>query len=124
MTVLSDFDQSRKTEIGQMRFAFCIEQNVPRLDVAMKNAVFMRVMNSARDFRDQFRRLPDRHRLALDYFVKLTAFDKLHAEVARAIALADFVDGNDTGMLQAGRCFGFEAKAFQVRFAWPTGQGQ
>ena len=35
-----------------MRFAFCIEQNVPRLDVAMQNAVLVRVMNSARDLRD------------------------------------------------------------------------
>ena len=35
-----------------MRFAFCIEQNVSRFDVTMQNAVFMRVMNSARDLRD------------------------------------------------------------------------
>ena len=46
------FDQSGKAEIGQMRFAFCIEQNVSRFDVPMQNSVFMRVMNSARDLRD------------------------------------------------------------------------
>ena len=105
-----------------MRFAFCIEQNVPRFDVAMQNAVFMRVMNRAGDLRDQFRRLPDRHRRPPDDFVKLTSFNKLHAEVARAITLADFVDRNDTGMLQSGRGFGFKTKALQVRFARPLTQ--
>ncbi len=57
--------------------------------------------------------------VAPNHFVKLTAFDELHAEVARAIALADFVDWNDTGMLQTGCGFGFKAKALQVRFARP-----
>ena len=49
-------DQSRQTKVGQMRFAFLIEQNVSRLDVAMKDAVLVRVMNGARYFRDQFDR--------------------------------------------------------------------
>ena len=57
--------------------------------------------------------------VAPDYFVKLAAFDELHAEVAGAIALADFVDRNDTGMLQTGCGFCFQAKAFQMRFARP-----
>src|SRR6201981_1956952 len=102
-----------------MRFAFCIEQNVSRFDVAMKNAVFMRVINGASDLRHQFHRVPDRHGLPLGYFVKLTAFYKLHAEVTLAITLANFMDWNDTGMLQASRCFRFEAQAIQVRFARP-----
>jgi hypothetical protein len=49
----------------------------------------------------------------------LSAFDELHAEVAGAITLAHFVDGNDTGMLQASRCFRFEAKALHVGLARP-----
>ena len=102
-----------------MRFAFCIQQNVPWFNVAMKNSMFMRIMNSARHLGDQFHRAPNRHRLAPGYFVELAAFDKLHAEVARAVALADFVNRNDTGMLQPGRGFGFKAKALQMRFARP-----
>ena len=57
--------------------------------------------------------------VAPDHFVKLAAFDELHAEVARAIALADFVDGNDAWMIEAGGGFGFAAKALQVRFGGP-----
>src|SRR5436305_13615647 len=102
-----------------MRLAFCIEQNVSRLDVAMENSMFMRVMNRARYLRDEFRRLSDRHRLPFCHFVELSTFDGLHAEVARAVALTDFVDWNDTGVLQMGRHFGFKAKAFLVRFSRP-----
>ena len=65
-----------------MRFAFCIEQNVPRLDVTMENSMFMRVMNNACDLRDEFHRAPNRHRLAPDHFIQLPAFDEFHAEVA------------------------------------------
>jgi hypothetical protein len=42
-----------------------------------------------------------------DYFVKLAAFDKLHAEVALAIALTDLVDWDDARMVEARSSFGF-----------------
>ena len=58
------FHQPRQPEIGEMRFAFGIEENVARLNVAMQDAVLMRVVHSARKFRDEFRCLPDRDRLA------------------------------------------------------------
>ena len=85
----------------------------------MQDTVFMRVMSRARHFRDEFHRVPDRHRRAPDYFVQLAAFDEFHTEVARAITLADFVDRNDTRMLQTRCGFSFKAKALQVRFARP-----
>ena len=113
------FDQPCKTEIGQMRLAVRIEQHVPRLDVAMENAVFMRVMDSARHLGDEFRRLPDRHRRSSDYFVELAAFDEFHAEVAATVALADFVDWNNAWMLKAGGCFRFATEPFYMRFARP-----
>src|SRR6266436_478628 len=105
-----------------MRFAFRIEQDVSRLDITMQNSMFMRVMNGACDVRDQLRRAPNRHRLAPGHFVELSAFDEFHAEVARAIALAYFVDSNDAGMLQVSCRFGFETETFQVRFAGPLAE--
>jgi hypothetical protein len=45
-------DQPRKAKVGQVRFAFAIEQDVSRFDVTMKNPVLVCVMNRARDFRD------------------------------------------------------------------------
>ena len=55
----------------------------------------------------------------LDYFVELAAFDELHAEVALAIALADFVDGNNAWMFEVGSGFRFPAKTLQMRFGGP-----
>ena len=49
------FQQPGQSEIGEMRFAFGIEENVARLNVAVQDAVFMRVVNRARQFRDEFR---------------------------------------------------------------------
>ena len=37
-------DQPGQPEIGEMRFAFCVEQNVSGLDVSMQDAVLMRVV--------------------------------------------------------------------------------
>src|SRR4029453_11330397 len=85
----------------------------------MQNSMLMRVMHGARHFRDQFRRLPDRYRCMPDYFVQLSAFDELHAKITRAIALTDFVDGNDVRMIEAGGSLSFPAKALQVGFARP-----
>src|SRR5262245_48362787 len=102
-----------------MGFASGIEQNISRLDIAMQNAIFMRVMHSARDFGHQFHRLPDRHRCALDHLVKLAAFDELHTEVARALVLTDFVDRDDARMIEAGGGFGLPAKPSQMHIARP-----
>ena len=55
----------------------------------------------------------------LDYFVELAAFDELHAEVALAIALTDFVDGNNAWMFEVGSGFCFPAKTLQMRFSGP-----
>ena len=86
--------------------------------------MLVRVVDRARYLGDQFDRSPNRYWLVLRNIIKLTAFDELHAEVARAIALADFVDGNDAGMIQAGGGFRFPAKALQMRVARPMAAGR
>jgi hypothetical protein len=110
---------SSKAKIGEVRFALFIQQNVPRLNVSMKNAMFMRVVHCARYFGNQFNRSADGYGLALDYFVKLTSFDKLHAEVATTLAFADLVDGDNAWMIEAGGGLRFAAKALQMRFGGP-----
>src|SRR6476660_7241922 len=102
-----------------MRFAVCIEQNVSRLNVPMQNAVFMRVMNSARDLGDQFGGAPRWHRFSFRHFIKLAAFDEFHAEVTRPVALTHVVNRNNGWMLETCSGFRFSAKAFHVSFAGP-----
>jgi hypothetical protein len=41
-----------QTEVGEIRFAFCVEQNISRFDVPMQNAMFAGIMNRARKLRD------------------------------------------------------------------------
>src|SRR5205823_11713688 len=106
-----------------MRLTFCIQQNVSRFNVTMENAMFVCVMNRTRHFRNKFYRAPDRHGRTPDYFIKLAALDELHAEVARAFPLADFVDRNDTGVIQARSSFCLPAKALYVRFTRPWSKG-
>jgi hypothetical protein len=85
----------------------------------MQDAVFMRVVHGACRLCDEFHRLPDGHRRVFNYFVKLTAFDKLHAEVALPIALAYLVNRDDAWIIQARSSFCFQAKALEVRFGGP-----
>jgi hypothetical protein len=49
----------------------------------------------------------------------LSAFDELHAEVAGTLALADFINGNDAGMIQPGGGFSFQTEAFHMRLRGP-----
>src|SRR5262249_53148381 len=102
-----------------MRFALGIEENVARLDVAVQDAVFMRVVNRTRQFRDEFRCMSSRDRRALCHVIELSAVDELHAEVAGTLALAHFVNGNDAWMIQVRGRFGFPAKALQMRLRGP-----
>jgi hypothetical protein len=88
----------------------------------MKNAVLVRVMDRACDLRDEFHRATDWHRLAPDHVVKLAALDEVHAEVAVAVALADFVNWDNAWMVEAGGRFRFETKTLQVRFRGPLAQ--
>src|SRR5262245_58075344 len=49
----------------------------------------------------------------------MISFDKPHAEVACTIAFADFVDGDDSRMIELGRRFRFPAQALQMRASCP-----
>src|SRR4029077_8877463 len=104
-------------------FTFLIEQDIPGLDIAMKNPVLVSVMNSTSDFGNSVSGAFNAHSLTLDQFIKLASFHELHAEVAGAIVLADFVDGNNTGMLQTGSSVLFASKAIQMRFSRPMAKG-
>ena len=66
--------------------------------------------------------MPDRHRRALEHFIKLAAFDEFHAEIAGAIALVHLVDRDNARVIEACRSFCFQTKAPDVRFARPLAE--
>ena len=94
------FDQARQSKVGQMRFAFSIQQDIPGFNVAMQNAALVCELDRVRDLDEQLDRAPRRHRIATNDFIKVTAFDELHAEIAGAVAFADFINGHDLRVLQ------------------------
>src|SRR5437870_6618686 len=49
----------------------------------------------------------------------MAAFDEFHAALAGAIALADFVNGDNAWMLKTGGGFRFTTESLQVRFRGP-----
>ena len=114
------FSQPRQSEVGKVRFAFCIEQNVSWLNVSMENAALMRVMHSARELGNQFRCTADRQKLAPNELVKRGAFDQFHAEVARPITLANFVNRNNVRIIQTRRGFRFQPESLEARLLSPV----
>src|SRR5207249_3910849 len=105
-------DQARQSKVGQVRFAVFIQQDVPWLNIAMQNSVLVRKLNSARNLHEQLSRLPDGRWFTFGDLIQATAFDELHAEVTRAVALPDFVNGNNLRMLQTRRRLGLMTKTF------------
>src|SRR5207244_13146550 len=78
-----------QTEVAEMRLGFRIEQNVARLDISLQDAVFMRVMNSARELREEFCCVPHWHRISSRNLIERSTFDQLHAEIAGTIARSE-----------------------------------
>jgi hypothetical protein len=50
----------------------------------------------------------------LEDHIELSPFDESHAEVQSAVALTDFINWNDAGMIQAGGRFRFQTEALDV----------
>ncbi len=115
-----------------MRLAVCIQQDIPRLNVAMEYPVFMRVVNRVCQLCNEFHCAAERQRLAFatgrirrcgpNHFVELSALDQVHAEVAETVALANFVNWDYTRMVKSGGRFCFSTETFQVRFRGPPAQ--
>src|SRR4030095_3333795 len=113
------FSQPCQAEVGKVWFAICIEQNVSGLYVSLENPAPVRVMNRPRKLSNQFRRAADRHRLALKEFVERAALNEFHAEVARPITLADFINGNDIRIIQTRRSFRFQPESLKAPWCGP-----
>src|SRR5215207_8346451 len=116
-------------EVGEMRLAVEVNQDVAGLYIAMNDALLVRVMERAREAGNQLcdaylrlsrcrfvyalpagvpavRRQSQRHHFP----IKAGSFDPLHAEEGQSLMLAEFVDGNDVWVIQfrGGFCFDLE----------------
>jgi len=102
-----------------MRVAFHIKQNVPGLDISMKNSALVCMLHRSCQLRDEFRRWTTWHWLPFNNLIELSAFNQLHAEITGTIALPDFMDRNYEWVIEPCGSLSLEPKTFNVSFRRP-----
>ena len=96
-------DRDGNAEIGYHGVT-ALEENVPGLDVAVHHAALVSVCQTLCHLRGDRQRARHRQRLAgQEQRAQLGALDVLHRHVALGLGLADVVDGDDVGMVEAAR---------------------
>ena len=87
-----------QAEVGDVRVAVGVEQDVGRLEVAVQDAALVGVVDRPGDGRQQAAAASRAGRRARpDASGQAAALDQLHAEVVLALVLADLVDRDDVG---------------------------
>jgi hypothetical protein len=105
-----------QAEVGDVRLAARVEQDVGRFEVAVEDAALVRVMHRPRHRRNKLRGVAQvRSRLGRSaQHREAAALDELHGEVVLALVLADLVDGHDVGVIQLGGGLRLGAEALHV----------
>src|SRR5579885_3513675 len=89
------------TEIHEPCFAFSIDANVGRLDVAVNDPALVRVAEPVKKTDDQVQRLDDRDGdVPLKQVRQVVALHVLHGDEEMVVYLAEIVDGDDVRVLQ------------------------
>ena len=84
----------------------------------------MRVVNGLSDDLYITRGPCSRQGCAADHFGETPALDIIHRKKLLALVLADFVDGDDVGMLQRGGRLGLGMESFDLSFRGPRTREQ
>ena len=93
-----------QTKIAHQRFAPPIQQNISRFQIAMQNALLMRVLHRSRNLGHQSHCAPWLMAQSRSCIQQTAATSKLHAEERQPIlALAHFVNWQNVRMIEA-RC--------------------
>ena len=105
-------DPLGKAEVGDVRVSFPIHQDVRRFQVSVQDSAHVGVMNrlgglSYEGCRRLWSRLERREQLG-----KVSAFHKLHREVALAFMLTDFVNRHDPHVVEQRNGLGFVLEPF------------
>ena len=87
----------RDSEIGDLHSRFLVDHDVRRLDVAMHDAAFVRIVEAAAASR-RIRALLPAQRFGLRQPVERGPVHELHSDIGDAIFLAHIVDGDDIRM--------------------------
>src|SRR5436190_4208427 len=101
-------------EIEQLRFPFCVRQNVARLDVAMDNQIPMRKFNRGADLQKQLQSLTRRQLLRDCKSSHWCADNVVHDKVGQTIVgRACIEQPRDIWMVEPGQDLAFRSEAAQ-----------
>src|SRR5207249_12312324 len=94
-----------------------VEQDVSWLEIAMQNAVLMRVLHSAPHLGHKLYAFAQFVAQSRPSFLQAAPSGVFHAEERQTVfTLADFINGKNIRIIETGRRFSFTPKTFQ-RFA-------
>jgi hypothetical protein len=102
-----------------VRFSSGIEENIPGLQIAVKNPSLVCELNRAADLEKQLRRSPGRGTSLWIVYLpgERASLNESHAEEVLALALTDFIDRNDVRMIELGYRFRLGPEALYLHLA-------
>ncbi len=93
----------RQTKVQHLHLAATGQENVGRLDVAMKDAFGMRRIERVGDLRPQFENRAQVEGAAGELPVECLAFEQLHREIELPLMIVEAVDRADVRVIEARR---------------------
>ena len=105
--------QFRQAEVQHLRAAVRIHHDVGGLQIPVHDAGAVRGGECVGHLRRDAQRFGEPHALARDQLIQRLAIHQLHDDVGLPVLLADFMDGDDVGVVQRRSRFGLlhEARA-------------
>src|SRR5664279_88758 len=89
-------------KVRYLHAALFVEQDVLRLDVAVDNALLVRILERLADRRYYDQRLLWRQLAGLEQLAQAHPIHKLHQQVIESVGLAEIIEGDNVGMVEPG----------------------
>ena len=116
-------DSPGQPEIGNQRLALVVDQDIGWFQVAVQDAPFVGMGDSAGDDRHQLSGCSRRTLIFREPFRQVSSFDQLHAEKAATAFLANRVDRHDIGMVEIRKRLGLILESPRIVLGAPRWSG-